>query len=85
MRRLAVQEAVHKWQRRPTDTGSGEVQVAVFTERIKQLSEHMGRHHKDKMTKRRPQMLVLQKRLDLMSRRFNSLSMSSKSTRKLLK
>ncbi len=40
------------------DTGSCEVQVAVFSVRIKQLAEHMKAHHKDYSTKRRLQMLV---------------------------
>ena len=30
-----------------TDTGSTEVQVAVLTERIKQITEHLRHHHKD--------------------------------------
>ena len=31
-----------------TDTGSPEVQIAILTERIKQLTEHMKVHQKDK-------------------------------------
>jgi len=31
-----------------TDTGSPEVQIAVLTERIKQLTEHLKVHKKDK-------------------------------------
>ena len=31
-----------------TDTGSPEVQVAILTERIKQLTEHLKVHKKDK-------------------------------------
>lgn len=43
------------------DTGSGEVQVAIFTQRINQLSAHLRRHHKDKHTKRRLSILVSQR------------------------
>ena len=35
--------------------------MAVFTEKILRLSSHMSRHHKDSSTKRRLQMLVLQR------------------------
>jgi len=31
-----------------TDTGSPEVQIAILTERIKQLTEHLKAHKKDK-------------------------------------
>ena len=31
----------------PTDTGSPEVQVAILTERIRQLTEHLKQHPKD--------------------------------------
>ena len=34
------------------DTGSPEVQIAVLTERITNLSEHMGAHKKDLSTRR---------------------------------
>ena len=31
----------------PTDTGSPEVQIAILTERIRQLTEHLKQHPKD--------------------------------------
>ena len=34
------------------DTGSPEVQVAILTERIKELSDHLGEHKKDKHSRR---------------------------------
>ena len=48
LNQLSIQDVIRQWQRKPTDTGSGEVQVAVFTERILRMASHMGRHHKDK-------------------------------------
>ena len=30
-----------------TDTGSPEVQIAILTERIRQLTEHLKQHHND--------------------------------------
>ena len=38
---------VKKFQRDEKDTGSPEVQVALLTARITQLSEHFGKHTKD--------------------------------------
>jgi small subunit ribosomal protein S15 len=34
------------------DTGSPEVQVAIFTEQIKQLTEHLKQHKKDNHSRR---------------------------------
>ena len=61
LNQVNLQQLIQQWQRRPGDTGSGEVQVAVFTERILRLSQHMARHHKDNSSKRRLQLLVLQR------------------------
>ena len=36
----------------PTDTGSPEVQIAVLTERIKYLTEHLKEHKKDHHSRR---------------------------------
>ena len=38
---------VRDYQRHDTDTGSPEVQVAILTVRIKELTEHLRYHHKD--------------------------------------
>ncbi len=46
----------------PTDTGSPEIQVAVLTERIKNLSEHRGTHKKDFHSRRGLLMMVGQRR-----------------------
>jgi small subunit ribosomal protein S15 len=58
---LDVHAAIQRWQRRELDTGSSEVQIAIFTERLKHLSAHMISHPKDKATKRRLVMLVAQR------------------------
>jgi small subunit ribosomal protein S15 len=44
------------------DTGSAEVQVALLTERIKELTEHMKIHKKDHSSRRGLIMLVNQRR-----------------------
>lgn len=41
------QEVIKEFATKEGDTGSPEVQVAVLTERIKNLSEHMKTHAKD--------------------------------------
>lgn len=46
----------------PTDTGSTDVQVALLTERIKQLTEHMRANRKDHHSQRGLIMLVGQRR-----------------------
>ena len=41
------QELIGEYATKKGDTGSPEVQVAILTERINQLSEHMQTHKKD--------------------------------------
>ena len=45
-----------------SDTGSAEVQVALLTERINQLSEHLKTHAKDQHTRRGLLQLIGQRR-----------------------
>ena len=55
------------------DTGSAEVQVALLTERIKELTEHMKIHKKDHSSRRGLIMLVNRRRrlLDYLNDRDN--------------
>ncbi len=41
------QKIIKEWQRFEGDTGSPEVQIALLTERIKQITEHLKTHRKD--------------------------------------
>ena len=41
------QELINKYARTEGDTGSPEVQVAILTERIRELTEHMKKNPKD--------------------------------------
>lgn len=41
------QELIKKYQRTEKDTGSAEVQIAIMTERIKNLTEHLKLHKHD--------------------------------------
>ena len=53
---------VEKHQRAQGDTGSPEVQVAVLSERIKNLTEHLKGHTKDNHSRRGLLMMVGQRR-----------------------
>ena len=43
---------IAEYGKTPTDTGSPEVQVALLTERIKSLTEHLKVHKKDHHSRR---------------------------------
>jgi small subunit ribosomal protein S15 len=45
-------ETIKKFARHEGDTGSTEVQVAILTERINQLTGHMATHRRDYHTQR---------------------------------
>jgi small subunit ribosomal protein S15 len=65
------QEIAVKYQRKPGDTGSPEVQVALITERVKGLTGHLQRHQKDHHSRRGLLVLVSQRRalLDYLKRK----------------
>lgn len=48
----AKQELVGSHGKNEKDTGSAEVQIAIFSERIKALTAHLQRHPKDHSTRR---------------------------------
>ncbi|RUM57597.1 MAG: 30S ribosomal protein S15 [Persephonella sp.] len=45
-------EIIQKWARYEGDTGSPEVQIAILTERIRNLTEHIKRNKKDLHSRR---------------------------------
>lgn len=51
-----------KFGNHPNDTGSPEVQVAVLSERISDLTEHLAKHKKDQSSKRGLVQLVMRRR-----------------------
>jgi small subunit ribosomal protein S15 len=59
------QTIVRDNQRRPGDTGSPEVQVAMLTARVAELTEHL-RQHKHDYTSRRGLLLMVGKRSRLL-------------------
>lgn len=55
-------EIIGKFRRHESDTGSPEVQIALLTERINQLTEHFATHKKDHHSRRGLMKLVGQRR-----------------------
>ncbi len=55
-------ELIQQYRRGGSDTGSPDVQVAVLTERINALTEHMRTHSKDHACRRGLLMLVSRRR-----------------------
>ena len=68
------QEIIKDNARGKTDTGSPEVQVAILTERIVNLTEHFKTHAKDNHSRRGLLMLVNKRRslLDYLKREDNA-------------
>ena len=64
------QELIGEFQTTKTDTGSPEVQVAILSERIKNLTEHLKDHGKDFHSRRGLLIMVGQRRrlLDYLQR-----------------
>lgn len=56
------QELIKDFGAKEGDTGSPEVQVAILSERINNLTEHMKTHHKDYASRRGLLMMVGQRR-----------------------
>jgi len=55
-------ELIEQYRQSDEDTGSPEVQIAVLTYRINELSEHLQRHKKDHASRRGLLMLVSRRR-----------------------
>lgn len=62
MDKLQKQEIIAKYGRREGDTGSPEVQIALLTGRIQELTEHLKVHTKDHHSRRGLLMMVGQRR-----------------------
>jgi small subunit ribosomal protein S15 len=64
-------ETINKFQQHKADTGSPEVQVALLSERIAHLTEHLKNNHKDHHSRRGLLKMVGQRRalLDYLKRK----------------
>ena len=56
------QEIINTFKRDENDTGSSEVQIALLTERINELTEHLKVHKKDNHSRRGLLMMVGKRR-----------------------
>ena len=56
------QEIITTYQQKEGDTGSPEVQIAILTERINHLTDHLKTHNKDHHSRRGLLMMVGQRR-----------------------
>ncbi len=56
------QEIIEQFKRHENDTGSSEVQIALLTERINYLTEHLKTHRKDHHSRRGLLKMVGQRR-----------------------
>jgi small subunit ribosomal protein S15 len=59
------QQIISEFARTPGDTGSPEVQIALLTDRIRTLTDHLRQHRHDFDTRRGLLMLVGQRRRQL--------------------
>ena len=59
-------EIIDQYRRKNTDTGSPEVQIALLTARITELTEHLRTHKKDHAS-RRGLLMMVSKRNGLLS------------------
>jgi small subunit ribosomal protein S15 len=55
-------ELIHNYQKHEGDTGSPEVQIAIFTTRINYLNEHLQKHKQDHHSRRGLLILVGKRR-----------------------
>jgi small subunit ribosomal protein S15 len=55
-------EVIHRYRRDESDTGSPEVQIAILSERIGDLTEHFKTHKKDHASRRGLLMMVSKRR-----------------------
>ena len=59
-------EIIDQYRREPNDTGSPEVQIALLTARITELTEHLRSHKKDHAS-RRGLLMMVSKRSSLLN------------------
>ena len=52
MDKVRREELLQEFQKRPGDTGSADVQVALLTERIREITDHLRVHRKDHHSRR---------------------------------
>jgi small subunit ribosomal protein S15 len=66
------QKIVDKYKLHDSDTGSSEVQIAILTDRIKELADHLKEHPKDNHSRRGLLKMVAKRKslLDNLSQKY---------------
>jgi len=59
---MDTKKTVEQFQKSPGDTGSPAVQIAILTERIKNLTEHLNANKQDKHSRRGLAQMVSQRK-----------------------
>lgn len=72
MKRAQKKVVIKTYAIHPKDTGSPQVQIAILTERINQLSKHLEEHPKDNHSRRGLLMMVGKRRKLLNYLRLNA-------------
>lgn len=72
MKRIEKKKVITEFAAHPKDTGSPQVQIAILTKRIKQLSGHLEEHPKDNHSRRGLLMMVGKRRKLLNFLRLNN-------------
>ncbi|MBO7527143.1 MAG: 30S ribosomal protein S15 [Clostridia bacterium] len=62
MNKEVKQEIIAKYKQSENDTGSAQVQIALLTQRIKELTEHLKNNHNDNHSRRGLSMLIGQRK-----------------------
>jgi small subunit ribosomal protein S15 len=70
---MAETDTINTLRLNPKDTGSADVQIALLTKRINEISEHLKKHAKDHSSRRGLLILVARRRrlLDYLKRTAN--------------
>ena len=58
MDKVRKQEIINQFKQSENDTGSAQVQIALLTERIRELTEHLKKNHNDNHSRRGLSMLI---------------------------
>ncbi len=72
MKRAQKKKIISKYAQHEKDTGSPEVQVAILTERIQEVQDHLSVHSKDNHSRRGLLMMVGKRRKLLNYMRLNN-------------
>lgn len=72
MKRVQKKKIISKHSQHEKDTGSPQVQIAILTERIKEVQDHLTDHPKDNHSRRGLLMMVGKRRKLLNYLRLNS-------------